>query len=110
MTRNETAQSHEVAIALDWLRTTERQLERNQPHMVASLTNSFDAIVKDWEESGKLRANHRALDLATAKRHALAQLRMLAYPLTLAHFRPGGLGLPFKQDGESSLEASALPD
>lgn len=90
MARNESGLTHEDAIAMYWLKTTERQLASGQKHMVSSLRNSFDSIVSDWEESGKLRSNHRPLDLDAAKRHAAAQLRTGAYPLTLRHFRAAG--------------------
>lgn len=73
MTRTEKYQDHETAIALAWLKESKRNLENGLPAF--RLTNCFDAIVADWEESGKLRANHRKLDAVKCKQIAAQMLK-----------------------------------
>lgn len=82
--RNENGITHELAIALEWLTTTEKDLSNGRK--VFSFTNMFDVIRREWEEQGKLRANHRKIDFALSKSHAVEYLKAGKFPLTMAHF------------------------
>jgi hypothetical protein len=83
-TRNENGITHELAIALEWLTTTEKDLSNGRK--VFPFTQMFDVIRREWEEQGKLRANHRKIDFALSKSHAVEYLKAGKFPLTMAHF------------------------
>jgi hypothetical protein len=85
-TRAEKYLSHEDAIALDWLTNTEADLKNQSIRPICSFTNSFMAILRTWEEEGKLRANHREINFNTSKSLAASYLRAGLFPLTLAFF------------------------
>lgn len=97
--RNEQSLSHEDAIALEWLTETETNLRNESRLPVCSLTNSFTAIRRTWEEEGKLRANHRAISFEITKSKAGQYLRAGMFPLTLAHFtaKPSAPDQPIKK-------------
>ena len=84
--RNEKGNSHEEAIALEWLTETESRIANKSSLPICSFTNSFDAIRRTWEEEGKLRANHRPISFEKSKSVVMSFLRAGIFPLTLAHF------------------------